>query len=361
MIRDVGKRDGGRSRGPLPLAHNFSPGEHDVICGRGKQVYQHEGNVRFRSLVAERMNEYDEAESKAEKTMIVSQIIDHVRNSDPPGGFVRFEEGAWYEVGDFVAREKVGTQFRDLLHTKYKSSTISKKNRKKSKERQQQRVQVQDRQSSGDEQMEALHHSMGSESFDSQGLHHSMGSDSFESQRLHHSAGSESFDSQQQQQPALQPQQNHYQQYDRDGASAQHRHHGERYGPQTYHLPYASHVTPQHYHYHYPPRLYPPPPPTPPSPLNRGAITPHPSMPTTPQPQRHFESSPRQEVIEPVSYEEVFSGRQELQNTPPFIDGIENLLTATPTDQNRASHNPPPNEDQGGFHGPNAPSWPDGL
>mmetsp|Transcript_9067 Transcript_9067/g.19544 ORF Transcript_9067/g.19544 Transcript_9067/m.19544 type:complete len:227 (+) Transcript_9067:91-771(+) len=44
MIRDVGKRDGGRSRGPLPLAHNFSPGEHDVICGRGKQVYQHEGN-----------------------------------------------------------------------------------------------------------------------------------------------------------------------------------------------------------------------------------------------------------------------------------------------------------------------------
>lgn len=35
-------------------------------------------------------------------------------------------DGIWYEVGDRAATDKVGQTFRDLLHTKYSSSTKAK-------------------------------------------------------------------------------------------------------------------------------------------------------------------------------------------------------------------------------------------
>lgn len=42
------------------------------------------------------------------------------------GNFCRFQKGCWYEVGDSIAREKVGAMLRDFLHTQYRSSTKSK-------------------------------------------------------------------------------------------------------------------------------------------------------------------------------------------------------------------------------------------
>ncbi|KAL3899263.1 MAG: hypothetical protein SGARI_006499 [Bacillariaceae sp.] len=46
-------------------------------------------------------------------------------------GFVRKESnGEWNEVGDTVAREKVGSLFRNALSSQYKSSTTSKKKRR---------------------------------------------------------------------------------------------------------------------------------------------------------------------------------------------------------------------------------------
>lgn len=108
------------------LAPSFRPGSFDVLCARGKLAYDHEGNRRFRALVKQHQKQYSAATCKYEKSKIVSFIVSAVRNASPQGGFVKNIDGSWYEVGDRHAKEKVGQTFRDLLHTKYSSSTKAK-------------------------------------------------------------------------------------------------------------------------------------------------------------------------------------------------------------------------------------------
>jgi hypothetical protein len=76
---------------------------------------------------------YSEAKTKFEKSNIVSAIIATIRQACPGGGFVKFEEGEWWEVDDGFAREKIGCLFRDYLHTQYRSSTKAKIARRKAK------------------------------------------------------------------------------------------------------------------------------------------------------------------------------------------------------------------------------------
>jgi hypothetical protein len=91
------------------LGPSYRPSDLDVICARGSRAFQHEGNQRFRALVASKMDEYSSAATKLQKSMIVSQIVDDVRQNSPNGGFVKEEQnGRWFEVGDGSAREKAG-------------------------------------------------------------------------------------------------------------------------------------------------------------------------------------------------------------------------------------------------------------
>jgi hypothetical protein len=113
-----------------PLAANFVPGPKDVICARGKEAFSHPGNRRFRLSVSMNLERYSKATTKLDKSLIVSAIVDSVRQAAPDGGFIKKTGEVWFEVGDHVAREKVGQSFRDLLHTKYKSSTKAKKRRR---------------------------------------------------------------------------------------------------------------------------------------------------------------------------------------------------------------------------------------
>jgi len=60
-------------------------------------------------MIESNLERYSNAKSKIEKTLVVSNIVDSVRETSPCGGFVKREdEGRWYEVGDLVSREKVG-------------------------------------------------------------------------------------------------------------------------------------------------------------------------------------------------------------------------------------------------------------
>jgi hypothetical protein len=52
---------------------------------------------------------------------------------DADGNFCKFQSGAWFEVGDHLAREKVSALLRDLLHTQYRSSAKAKIARRKTK------------------------------------------------------------------------------------------------------------------------------------------------------------------------------------------------------------------------------------
>ena len=89
-------------------------------------------NCSFRQLVADSLREYSDSSTKLEKSYILRNIVTQVRLNSPNGGFVKKDprNGRWYEVGDFLAREKTSQTFRDALYEQYKSSNTAKKLRR---------------------------------------------------------------------------------------------------------------------------------------------------------------------------------------------------------------------------------------
>lgn len=85
-------------------------------------------NERFRRIVQSKLEKYSAASSRPEKSEILSSIVSEVRLNSPDGGFVKQDTGTgkWFEVGDFLAREKTSQAFRDALHEDYRSSKKSK-------------------------------------------------------------------------------------------------------------------------------------------------------------------------------------------------------------------------------------------
>jgi hypothetical protein len=107
---------------------NPTPGPFDVICARGKQAFNHSGNKYFRSLIERTTLKYSKATNKFQRSIIVSQVVDSIRSNG--NGFVRQHKSGWIEVGDHLAREKVGQMLRDGLNTRYSSSSQAKKRRR---------------------------------------------------------------------------------------------------------------------------------------------------------------------------------------------------------------------------------------
>ena len=66
------------------------------------------GNRRFRVLIDMNLEAYKKSDTKLKKTSIVLDILEAIRLSSPNGGFIKFRKGRWYEVGDHLAREKIG-------------------------------------------------------------------------------------------------------------------------------------------------------------------------------------------------------------------------------------------------------------
>jgi hypothetical protein len=108
---------------------NFQLSDFSVVCGRGRDSFNHIGNRRFRILASMHIERYSRANSKVAKTVIVSEIIEVIRQAD--GNFCKFTKGKWIEVADHHAREKVSSLMRDLLHTQYRSSAKAKIARRK--------------------------------------------------------------------------------------------------------------------------------------------------------------------------------------------------------------------------------------
>jgi hypothetical protein len=107
----------------------FHPSDYSVICGRGKNSFNHIGNRRYRILASMFIERYSRAATKAAKSAIVSEIITLIRQAD--GNFWKLKGGTWFAVGDNYAREKVGASLRDLLHATYRSSSKAKIARRK--------------------------------------------------------------------------------------------------------------------------------------------------------------------------------------------------------------------------------------
>jgi hypothetical protein len=110
------------------LGADFKPSAFSVICGRGKDSYDHVGNHHFRELASMFVARYGRAGSKADKTDIVSEMVGMIHQAE--GTFCKFEKGAWYKVDDCYAREKAGALLRDMVHTQRALPVKAKKAKK---------------------------------------------------------------------------------------------------------------------------------------------------------------------------------------------------------------------------------------
>jgi hypothetical protein len=116
-----------------PLPTDFQPSSYSIICGNKRKFFNSPGNTRLRVLVQSFIPQFRQAEGKLEKGMIVSKVMNIVKDACPVGGFVTFENGRWWQVSERTSREKVGSLFRDFLSDKYKSSAQNKIARRKTK------------------------------------------------------------------------------------------------------------------------------------------------------------------------------------------------------------------------------------
>ena len=103
----------------------YVPSEYDVVCGRGKGVYNRPGNKRFRRIVQTYVDEYISMKSKVDKSQLLSRIIDKVRaqNNGTAAFIKQNKDGIWFDIGDEQAREKVGHAIREATGQRDASST----------------------------------------------------------------------------------------------------------------------------------------------------------------------------------------------------------------------------------------------
>lgn len=94
-----------------------APLDTDVLLGKHRDAFNHVGNRSFRNLIQDHWERYNNAVGRSERTAIVVQIVDFLREQRQ----VRFLKrdnavGKWYIVHDSVAREKVGHAIRDAIN-----------------------------------------------------------------------------------------------------------------------------------------------------------------------------------------------------------------------------------------------------
>jgi len=93
------------------------PNENEVLCGRGRHINNHAGNVQFRNMIHSKKKEYLLAPStkKLEKAHIAASIVNDIRTMHPPGRFLMEERGTgmWFAIGVAKAMKKTGHALRE--------------------------------------------------------------------------------------------------------------------------------------------------------------------------------------------------------------------------------------------------------
>ena len=94
---------------------------------------------RFQAVIQSELTHFVDAQSKTEKTYIISRILHQVKGWSGDGqriGFVKQSPTTkrWYSVPDPVARTNIAQAFRDVLSHRYSSSKLQKKMRRELQE-----------------------------------------------------------------------------------------------------------------------------------------------------------------------------------------------------------------------------------
>lgn len=91
------------------------PTDNDVISGRGRGVWTHQGNIILKSVIKSHCEKYDKAANKSEKIKITNEVYEimvsrgarYIRQED--------EEGRWVELTKEEAREKTAKALRGFF------------------------------------------------------------------------------------------------------------------------------------------------------------------------------------------------------------------------------------------------------
>lgn len=101
-----------------------TPGQNDVLLGRGKLYYSHAGNLRLKRIVMEQIEMYEEA-GYAEKYKVSADVVKFIKSES--GRFLRDDGNGWVEVDDETAIKKVSHGFRTLRGIKNFNATTTTK------------------------------------------------------------------------------------------------------------------------------------------------------------------------------------------------------------------------------------------
>ncbi|CAJ1932671.1 unnamed protein product [Cylindrotheca closterium] len=100
----------------LPLANaNYRPTGQDIICGRGRGSFSHEGNQVYLSLLRRNAHAYVGAKKRVEKSAIISTIVSSLKESG--FRFLKQEDKnkRWYELSQQECYDRTAHAIRDLI------------------------------------------------------------------------------------------------------------------------------------------------------------------------------------------------------------------------------------------------------
>ena len=87
------------------------PKPNDVLIGRGGGYQEHPGSQYFDKLIYERFEEYFLIDNKFQKSPIIMEIIQTIKDSG--GRFLQRTPAGWEILDDVVVRDKTASAFRN--------------------------------------------------------------------------------------------------------------------------------------------------------------------------------------------------------------------------------------------------------
>jgi len=93
-----------------------TPNEFDVLKGRGRGIYNHEGNLKFKAVVRLHVESY-KSSNKDEKSLLAEKVVTEI-NEDGGMFLEKGSDGLWYETSFEEALNKTtqGTMMYNLLY-----------------------------------------------------------------------------------------------------------------------------------------------------------------------------------------------------------------------------------------------------
>ena len=93
-----------------------TPSELDVLKGRGRGIYNHEGNLKFKAVVQKHLISY-KSSNKDEKSLLAEKVVTEI-NEDGGMFLEKGSDGLWYETsfGEALNKTTQGTMMYNLLY-----------------------------------------------------------------------------------------------------------------------------------------------------------------------------------------------------------------------------------------------------